>query len=79
MVGLVAVFYIHKSPKIWASLFWLVCCFPSNVVVQNFFCIFINLQKSGLVGLGGGRGPDIVSIYKYRKNIFMNIINNMNI
>ena len=79
MVGLMAVLYIHKSLKIWAILFWLVCCFPSNVVIQKFFCIFINIQKSGLVGLGGGRGPDIVSIYEYRNNIFMKIINNMNI
>ena len=79
MVGLMAVLYIHKSLKIWAILFWLVCCFPSNVVVQNFFCIFINIQKSGSVGLGGERGPDIVSIYEYRNNIFMKIINNMNI
>ena len=46
---------------------------------RSFFCIFINIQKSGLVGLGGGRGPDIVSIYEYRNNIFMKIINNMNI
>ena len=78
MVGLMAVLYIHKSPKIWASLFWLVCCFPSNVVYSEvFFCISINIQKSGLMGLGGGRGPDIVSIYEYRNNIFMKIINNI--
>ena len=80
MVGLMAVLYIHKSLKIWAILFWLVCCFQVLWLFRSFFFIFINIQKSGLVGLGGWRGPDIVSIYdEYRNNIFMKIINNMNI
>ena len=79
MVGLMAVLYIHKSPKIWASLFWLVCCFPSNVVVQKFFLHIYKYSKIWVGGLGGERGPDIVSIYEYRNNIFMKIISNMNI
>ena len=59
MVGLMAVLCIHKSPKILVSLFWLVCCFPSNVVVRIFFLHIYKYSKkmgrwvgAGMVGEG---------------------------